>query len=44
MSFFYGGKIDGLQGEISIDGLNFILDLLDEYIELKEEMNDGIED
>ena len=44
MSFFYGGEIDRLQGEISIDGLNFILDLLDEYIELKEEMNDGIED
>lgn len=43
MSIFYGGEIDGLQGEITIDGLNLILDLLDEYIELKEEMNDGIE-
>ena len=35
---FYGGEIRGLIGAISYDVLNLILDLLDEYIELKEQM------
>lgn len=41
---FYGGEIRGLIGAISYDALNFILDLLDEYIELKEQMMGGKED
>lgn len=36
---FYGGEIRGLIGAISYEALNFILDLLDEYIELKEQMS-----
>lgn len=38
---FYGGEIRGLIGAISYKSLNFILDLLDEYIELKEQMMGG---
>ena len=33
---FYGGEIDCILGEISIDALDKILDLIDEYIELRE--------
>ena len=33
---FYGGEIICLQGEIKKSTLDFILDLLDEYIELVE--------
>ena len=33
---FYGGEIDGIIGDISIDALDFLLDLIDEYIELVE--------
>jgi len=33
---FYGGQIICMQGEMKIDNLNFILDLIDEYIELLE--------
>ena len=38
---FCGGEIRGIIGDISYDALNFILDLLDEYIELLEQMNEG---
>lgn len=38
---FYGGEIDCILGEISIDGLDEILDLIDEYIELREAVEDG---
>lgn len=41
---FYGGEIRGLIGDISYEALNFILDLLDEYIDLKEQMMGGEED
>ena len=34
---FYGGRIVCLQGDINIKNLDFILDLIDEYIELKEQ-------
>lgn len=40
---FYGGEIRGLIGAISFESLNFILDLLDEYIELKEQMMENPE-
>lgn len=33
----YGGIIDGLYGDISVEGADKILDLLDDYIELLEE-------
>ena len=38
---FYGGEIDCILGEISIDALDKILDLMDEYIELREVLEDG---
>lgn len=38
---FYGGEIDCILGEISIDALDKILDLIDEYIELREVIEDG---
>ncbi len=41
---FYGGEIDCILGEISIDALDKILDLIDEYIELREVLDDGIYD
>lgn len=37
---FYGGEIDCILGEISIDALDKILDLMDEYIELREAVED----
>ena len=37
---FYGGEIKCILGEISIDALDKILDLIDEYIELKEVLED----
>ena len=37
---FYGGEINCMQGEIKLENLDFILDLIDEYIELKEAEND----
>ena len=36
---FYGGETDGIIGDISIDGMDFILDLIDEYIELVESLS-----
>lgn len=33
---FYGGEIDGIIGDISVGDMDFILDLMDEYIELVE--------
>ena len=41
---FYGGEIDCILGEISIDGLDKILDLIDEYIELREVIMYGDDD
>lgn len=38
---FYGGEIKCILGEISIDALDKILDLMDEYIELREVVEDG---
>jgi hypothetical protein len=38
---FYGGEIKCILGEISIDALDEILDLMDEYIELREVVKDG---
>lgn len=38
---FYGGEIKCILGEISIDALDKILDLIDEYIELREVIEDG---
>lgn len=36
MGFFYSGEIECMQGRMRRDNLDFILDLLDEYIELVE--------
>lgn len=41
---FYGGEIKCILGEISIDALDEILDLMDEYIELREVLEDGNDD
>ena len=38
---FYGGEIKCILGEISIDDLDKILDLMDEYIELREVVDNG---
>jgi hypothetical protein len=38
---FYGGEIKCILDEISIDALDKILDLIDEYIELREVLEDG---
>lgn len=38
---FYGGEITCILGEISIDALDKILDLIDEYIELREVIEMG---
>lgn len=38
---FYGGEIKCILGEINIDDLDKILDLIDEYIELCEVIEDG---
>ncbi len=38
---FYGGEIDCILGEISIDTLDKILDFIDEYIELREALDNG---
>ena len=38
---FYGGEIKCILGEISIDALDKILDLMDEYIELREVLDNG---
>lgn len=35
---FYGGEIDGILGDISIDTIDFILDLIDKYIDLLEDI------
>lgn len=39
MVFFYGGQVICMQGKIKIENLDFILDLIDEYIELVEITN-----
>jgi hypothetical protein len=41
---FYGGEIKCILGEISIDALDKILDLIDEYIELREVIMYGNDD
>jgi hypothetical protein len=41
---FYGGEIKCILGEISIDALDRILDLIDEYIELREVIMYGNDD
>jgi hypothetical protein len=41
---FYGGEIKCILDEISIDALDRILDLIDEYIELREVIEDGNDD
>ena len=38
---FYGGHIICMQGSIKTENLDFILDLLDEYIELVEMQDMG---
>jgi hypothetical protein len=38
---FYGGEIKCILGEISIDALDKILNIIDEYIELREMIEDG---
>ena len=38
---FYGGEIKCILGEISIDALDKILDLIEEYIELREVIEGG---
>jgi len=37
---FYGGEIKCILGEISIDALDKILDLIEEYIEVREAVED----
>ncbi len=37
---FYGGLITFMDGEISDEGLDKVLDLMDEYIELLESLDD----
>ena len=41
---FYGGEIKCILGEISIDALDKILDIIDEYIELREVLENGNDD
>jgi hypothetical protein len=41
---FYGGEIKCILGEISIDALDKILDLIEKYIELREAIEDGNND
>lgn len=41
---FYGGEIKCILGEISIDALDKILDFMDEYIELREVIDNGNDD
>ena len=38
---FYGGEIDCILGSISIESLDKILDLIDEYIELRESVEEN---
>lgn len=38
---FYGGQIDGLLDNISIESLDIIIDLIDEYIDLVEAISDA---
>ena len=38
---FYGGEIDCVLGFISIESLDMILDLIDEYIELRESIEEN---
>ena len=33
---FYGGEIVCIQGQITLEGLGIILDLIDEYIGIRE--------
>ena len=40
IKIFYGGEIHCIQGSLSEKSLNFILDLLDEYIELVEQIKE----
>ena len=37
-SGFYGGQINGVIGDLSLENLDFILDILDRYIYLSEEV------
>lgn len=36
---FYGGHIICMQGSIKAENLDFILDLIDEYVELTEQQD-----
>ena len=37
--YFYGGRIECILGDISIDAMDKVLDLIDEYIELVESVH-----
>ena len=37
----YGGEIDCIQGKIKIENLDSILDLIDEYIEIREAVEEA---
>ena len=38
-SYFYGGYIDCIQGAVSVEAVDKILDLVEEYEELVESVN-----
>lgn len=40
MGFFYGEQVVCMQGPMKIKNFDFILDLIDEYIELVESITD----
>ena len=40
IKIFYGGEIHCIQGKLSKKSLDFILDLIEEYIELVEQIKE----
>lgn len=40
--FFYGGEVIDMQGPISMKNFDFILDLIDKYIDLVESVDKEI--
>lgn len=36
MEFFYRGRVMCMQGNMKLENFDFIVDLIDEYIDLKE--------
>ena len=38
-TYFYGGYIDCIQGDVSVEAVDKVLDLIEEYEELVESVN-----